>query len=97
MLRNARWRAVRRGLPFTITKEDIVIPVLCPVLGIPLRRRVGKKGPTPNSPSLDCLDPRLGYVPGNVVVISHVANTAKGNLGSYELMRIVRWLRRHNL
>ena len=50
----------------TITKDDIVIPSHCPVLGIPLFQTLGKKGGGDHSPSLDKVRPELGYVPGNV-------------------------------
>lgn len=52
------------------------MPARCPMLGIPLRLQ----GPrSANSPSLDRLDPALGYVPNNVRVISDHANRLKGD------------------
>ena len=51
----------------TITINDLVFPERCPVLNIPLLS-TGKR--TDNSPSLDRIIPSLGYVPGNVKVIS---------------------------
>lgn len=37
MLYHAKQRAIKAGVPFTITKEDIVIPTHCPVLGVELK------------------------------------------------------------
>lgn len=75
LVERARQRASTRGLNFSITRDDVVIPVSCPVLGIPLT--IGGKR-SPNSPSLDRIDPALGYVPGNIRVISDRANRLKG-------------------
>jgi hypothetical protein len=85
MWRGAKHRAKAKNIPFTITPNDIVIPPTCPVLGIPLQRGCGKSGPTPNSPSLDRIVPTRGYVPGNVVVVSHRANTIKNDATPDEL------------
>lgn len=85
MWTNARKRALERGIPFAITKEDIIVPEFCPYLGLKLERAVGKGAPQPNSPSLDRIVPELGYVPGNIRVISNQANTMKGAATREEL------------
>lgn len=77
----AKYRAKEKGLEFDITIDDIIIPEVCPVLGIPIIINSGK--PTDNSPSLDRIDSTKGYIKGNVRVISFRANTIKSN-GSYE-------------
>tara|TARA_R100000951_G_C2625377_1_gene175824 strand:+ start:433 stop:936 length:504 start_codon:yes stop_codon:yes gene_type:complete len=84
MLRCARHRAKVNELPFDIEIEDIIIPSVCPLLEIPLILDLSRIGP--NSPSLDRLIPSLGYVKGNVSVISHRANTLKNNASIDELM-----------
>ena len=70
MLEAARKRARERGTPCTITRADIQIPETCPILGIPLLRATGRSSASDSSSSLDCIDSHLGYVPGNVWVIS---------------------------
>lgn len=90
LLNRARRRARRKGIPFEITTRDIRIPNYCPVLGIPLE--VGAESGHDSSPSLDRIDPDLGYVPGNVQVISNRANTLKSNASSEEMAAIVRHL-----
>ncbi len=87
---SARQRAQRDNLPFDIALEDIVVPEVCPVLGIPIIRGVGKC--SQNSPSLDKIEPHLGYVRGNIVVMSHRANTIKSNASVDELQRVADWL-----
>lgn len=74
--RRAKKRAVERGLPFDLPVAEVIIPHSCPALGIELR--IGQ-GRSLNSPSLDRIEPQLGYVSGNVRVISDKANRLKGN------------------
>lgn len=80
---NARSRAKRRGLEFTISESDISVPTQCPVLGIEIK--VGQGNPTDNSPTLDRIDTSRGYVPGNVSVISYRANRIKNDSTPEEL------------
>lgn len=79
----ARQRAKKAGVPFDLTAEDIAIPDACPVLGIPLEASFGRS--TPQSPSLDRVIPKLGYVKGNVLVVSNRANVIKGDASVEEL------------
>jgi len=89
LLGGARKRAKLFGIPLEIGLSDIVIPERCPVLGIALVR--GDR-PTPASPSLDRIDPRRGYVPGNVQVISTRANRMKSDASLAELRLFARWV-----
>ncbi len=82
LVERAQHRAQTRDLPFSITHRDVVVPTICPALGIPLI--VGQKR-SAMSPSLDRIQPHLGYVPGNVRVLSDRANRLKGNQGLTEL------------
>lgn len=76
MLASAKYRAKRDGCPFSITLDDIVIPQFCPILGHPLEKSTEGRAKL-TSPSLDKVIPALGYVPGNVRVISVEANRLK--------------------
>lgn len=87
----AKRRATQKGLEFKITIEDIEVPTHCPVLGIPLFPASGKHA-RDNSPTLDRIDSRLGYTPGNIAVISHRANTIKGNSSPEELELIADYM-----
>lgn len=73
----ARQRAARRGLPFNLRVSDIVVPTVCPALGVPIV--IGEMR-SAYSPSLDRIRPGLGYVRGNTRVISDKANRLKGAL-----------------
>jgi len=75
MWANARARSRKSSLPFDLTLDDIITPDKCPLLGIPLFKSKGNY--TDNSPTLDRLIPSLGYVKGNVWVVSMRANRLK--------------------
>lgn len=79
----AKRRAAAKGVPFSITVEDVVVPDVCPVLGHALQ--VGDRD---WAPSLDRTIPIMGYVPGNVVVMSARANTLKSNASAAELRAV---------
>ena len=84
MFEGAKRRAKSKGLPFNIEITDIVIPERCPLLDIPLQDCKGAAGDS--SPSLDRLLPHLGYIKGNILVISHRANQIKSCASVDELM-----------
>ena len=67
-----------------------MIPESCPILGIPLF--MGTRH-NPNSPSLDRVDNTLGYVKGNVQVISYRANALKKDASIKELKGLANWVR----
>lgn len=78
MLHAAKARSKKQDIAFNLTIEDIIIPTHCPLLGYKLEFFTGK-GVKPNTPSLDKIVPDLGYVKGNVRVISFRANAMKQN------------------
>jgi hypothetical protein len=88
LLNAARLRARKTGLDFNIDESDVVVPVKCPVLGIDLV--VNENKCQGNSPTLDRIVPGLGYVRGNVRVISFRANTIKNDATLEELRAVVR-------
>jgi len=86
-------RCKRLGIPYTLEITDIVIPEVCPVLGIPLQVNFTCIGD--NSPSLDRINPKLGYVKNNIQVISTRANKIKSNASALELDAVVRYLEKN--
>jgi hypothetical protein len=94
LLKNAQYRAKKLGLPFNLDWEDIKIPEFCPVLGIRIVMLEGRKGFSPNSPSIDRIVPVLGYVKTNVRVISNKANCIKRDATLEELEAIVAYVKR---
>lgn len=92
MLRTIKYRAKQKGIPFNLEKEDIFLPDGCPALGIELDYGT-KKRQKPNSPSLDRRVPNLGYVKGNVQVISVKANVIKNDSTVEELAAVLAYCR----
>lgn len=92
MHRRAKQRAESKGTPFDIEVSDVIIPEFCPVLGLELNRSSGKGKPANESPSLDRIVPELGYVKGNVQVVSHLANVMKNNATPDQLRRFASWV-----
>ena len=83
--RNARLRAKKNGIEFTITYSDIVIQSVCPVFGVDYS--TGGMA----AASLDRIDNSVGYVPGNIQVISRRANTMKGDATIEEMKIFAKW------
>jgi hypothetical protein len=94
ILSRVKCRAKKFGLPFDLGEEDIVIPEFCPVLGLTLQRSTGRGNWKDSSPSLDRIVPKLGYVKGNVRIISARANLLKSNATIEELEKVLADLRR---
>lgn len=95
MLVTARARAKKKGIPFDLELEDIVIPTHCPILKIELKSGEDKSIWT--SPTLDRIDNERGYVKGNVAVISKKANTNKGNMTVEEIERLLNYMKKENI
>lgn len=76
-------RAIRKGLEFTLNREDILIPSICPILEIPIF--VGNKQDYKNSPTIDRLDNSKGYTKENCRIISMLANTMKNSASELEI------------
>ena len=92
LLRGARRRAKRKGIPFEITAADIERPEFCPVLGLRLvygasgkSRRLYENGA---AASLDRIKNERGYVKNNVLIVSLRANLLKGQASIAELQKI---------
>lgn len=85
LLNIARQRCYKTGTEFTITEADLTMPTHCPLLGTLLDTY---SDTVDLHPSIDRINPALGYVPGNVWIISHRANRIKSNATFAELIAI---------
>lgn len=92
MHQRAKQRCKKSGLEFSISVDDIVIPDVCPILGIKLNMNSGRSGAYKNSPSLDRIDNTKGYTPDNIQVISQLANAMKGAASNDELLAFAKWV-----
>lgn len=92
MHQRAKQRCKETGRDFLIEVTDIVIPDVCPILGIEINANCGKSGAYANSPSLDRIDNSKGYTKDNVWVISQKANAMKHCATNTELLKFANWI-----
>lgn len=90
LLQRLRSKSKQISVPFNLEVSDIIVPDTCPVLGIPLSfgKETNETGWRDNSPSVDRIVPSLGYVKGNIVVISYRANRIKNDATIDELEKV---------
>ena len=90
MLRGAKYRSRAKGLYFDLVPEDIIIPAICPILGIPLYRQAESgRGPrSHNVPSIDRIDNTMGYTKSNIQIISWRANLLKRDYSFKDIEKI---------
>lgn len=88
LLNVAKKRARSKGLEFSITASDVILHAICPIIGV----AITAPG-TWHGPSLDRRDNSLGYVPGNVHLVSKRGNTWKGHRASEDFERALSYLR----
>jgi hypothetical protein len=93
MLWQVKARAKKYKIPFNLTHDDINIPDVCPILGIKLQINDGCASGC--SPSIDRINPNLGYIKGNVAIISYRANTIKSNATAGELKKVLDYVIDH--
>lgn len=97
MIRNIKFSAKRRNLDFDLDYTDIKLPKYCPLLGIELNYSNHKNHKLlnlgdnyvdlgfndPTKASVDRIDNNKGYVKGNIIILSRLANAMK-NEASFE-------------
>lgn len=83
---NAKHRAVKYGLEFSISPEDILLPTHCPIMGVEFTNVIGSGRNNPYNYSLDRIDSSKGYTKDNIQVISDIANIMKNNATKEQLI-----------
>ena len=86
IIRNSKYCAKRRGIHFDLKYTDFELPEYCPILGMTLEYGAGNDGNAPNHATLDRIDNSKGYIPGNVMIISRLANAMK-NESSFDQLQ----------
>lgn len=87
IIRNSKFTAKRRNIHFDLTYNDFEIPKYCPILNIKLTYLTESNGNDPSHSSLDRIDNSKGYVKGNVIIISRLANAMK-NAANFEQLKL---------
>jgi hypothetical protein len=80
-----RYAARNEGLPDGDSEDfyQLEFPEICPILGVPIDYNYDKKrtkGGSDFAPSFDKIYPNLGYVKGNVRVVSFLGNRIMSNI-----------------
>ena len=86
LLSNAKQRAKKSNIEFTLTKNDINIPDTCPVFGFPLKRE--ERETWMYAPSIDRIDNTKGYIKENIIIVSRRANILKKDATIEELRKL---------
>jgi hypothetical protein len=96
-LRHAKIRADEAGLPFDIDRDylDSIKVTYCPALGLVLKYTENSRIQD-DSATIDRIIPELGYVKGNVQILSYKANRMKSNATSDELAAFANWILRNH-
>ncbi|MAJ22742.1 MAG: hypothetical protein CBC24_02665 [Candidatus Pelagibacter sp. TMED64] len=93
-------RAKIKNLPFNLTSNylESIYPKnsVCPILGYTMKVSNISLGKL--SPTLDRIDPRLGYVKGNVEFVTNIANLMMTSATGRDIKRFVKWAtKRYNI
>lgn len=116
MIRNIKHSAKRRNLDFNLECEDIILPKYCPLLNVELNYTnytthkflglgeeyvdLGFNAAT--KASIDRVDNTKGYVKGNILIISRLANAMKNEANfeqletfSQNIIKIINFYKNH--
>jgi DNA-binding CsgD family transcriptional regulator len=85
IIRNVKFSAKRRDIEFSICYRDFDLPEYCPLLGVKLTYRGDGDFNGNDRATLDRIDNSKGYIPGNVWVLSRLANTMKNEATNEQL------------
>lgn len=88
--KSARNRSKTLGIAFDIDPEDILVPLTCPILEIPIDILTSNYT---TGASLDRVINDKGYVKGNVRVISRKANRMKQDSTIEQLEKMIAYMR----
>ena len=92
-----KFRAKRDNILVNLTLEYLISVATdyCPVFGTKLTwtKSFGYKASKNNFPSLDRIKPELGYIEGNVVWVSYLANKMKQNANPKQLHLFANWIK----
>ena len=88
--RHAKDKNIKFNLSIDYLIEILPKNMMCPVFNIKMQWNKGER--KDNTPSLDKIIPKNGYLEGNVAWISHRANRIKSDATKEEVKKIFDWL-----
>lgn len=91
LVTRARQRARKRGLPFDLTTDHILAlwrhqSGRCALTGRHLHTQMSRGHARPETCTIDRITPSLGYVEGNIRLVTHWSNVARHNLSDDQLI-----------
>jgi hypothetical protein len=93
LFNSVKGRAKDTGIAFTIDLDTLIIPDRCPVLDVPFV--ISAERQHPHAPSFDRINPKRGYVPGNVQIVCWLVNKIKSDCDDPEVFdKVAAYLRR---
>jgi len=97
-LNHCKHRVIKYNLDFNIDLNYLksIFPKdrKCPILGYEMKPSQGIMGGNKYSPTLDRINPKLGYVKGNVEWVCMLANKMMSNANKKDLIRFSKWINR---
>lgn len=94
ILSRTKSKCKKEDIPFNLKLSDIIIPEFCPILGIKLLTNDEVRSGTSkwNTASIDRINPKLGYIRGNIQIISLRANMMKTDSTEEDLIKFAKWI-----
>ena len=83
-----RTNSKARGITFNLTLSDIMLPKICPVLGVKFEPEKGRL----HALSVDRIEPNKGYTKGNIQFMSGLANSMKSCATPEQLVKFAKWV-----
>ena len=96
MILKQRGRAKERGIEFSITEKDLELPECCPILDLKLDY-FSHSAAVDNIATIDRIDSSKGYIPGNIQIISFLANRIKSDASIDTLEKVLKYLKERRL
>lgn len=97
ILSQTKSSAKQRGIDFDLDIDDIIIPEYCPILKVKLDTSKTKLQ-NMYVPSVDRIDNSKGYIKGNIMIISRLANIMKNSATKEQLINFSSYfLKKYNL
>ena len=91
LLTGARKRARQFNLPYNLKVKDVreIITTHCPIFGFKFEiNKQNIKNNWKTSPSLDRVVPSKGYIKGNIIIVSMLANSIKSCATPTQILKV---------